>query len=99
METAPQFYETLYKKMAFHGFSDIWYSNTYAVGTILHEPDFNQRWHVGVWTGPNRDMLCLKQCYTDDEASLWLAPSGNDIQEAFEKSVEKLQMMTNLRAA
>ena len=89
MESA-DFYETLYKRMVFYGFSDIWFANTYAVGTVLYRPDFNKRWHVGVWTGPDRDMFCLKQCTTNEEAERWLSPGGDSIEEAFEKAVENL---------
>jgi hypothetical protein len=89
MESA-DFYEMLYKRMAFYGFNDIWFANTYAVGTVLYSPDFNERWHVGVWTGPDRDMFCLKQCTTNEQAEQWLSPGGNTIQEAFEKAVQQL---------
>lgn len=37
---------------------------------------------VGVWTGPNRDLLCVKECATAEEAEACLSPSGWSITHA-----------------
>jgi len=37
------------------------------------------RWHVGTWTGPQHDLLCLKKCATNAEAEKFLSPGGPTI--------------------
>ena len=34
------------------------------------------RFHVGVWTGPQLDLLCIERCDTNEEAERALSPSG-----------------------
>jgi hypothetical protein len=34
------------------------------------------RWMVGVWTGPEMDLICLKRCETNKEANQWLSPNA-----------------------
>lgn len=36
----------------------------------------SKRWHIGVWTGPQLDLVCLKYCETSEEAERWLSPGG-----------------------
>ena len=40
---------------------------------VWHAPG---RWMVGVWTGPQRDLLCLKVCETNAEANKYLSPGA-----------------------
>jgi hypothetical protein len=87
----PEFVRDLYKTMAYYGFSDIWYSNPWPIGSSPTEDIPCYRWHVGVWTGPHRDMLCLKQCLTNDEAHAWISPAGEDIQDAIKKAIARLK--------
>lgn len=37
------------------------------------------RFHVGQWTGPQLDLVCLKRCKTNEEAEKWLSPEGRTI--------------------
>ncbi len=37
---------------------------------------------VGVWTGPDRDLLCVRKCETPQEAEKYLSPSGWTITHA-----------------
>lgn len=32
--------------------------------------------YVGEWTGPDRDLICVKRCETSEEANRWLSPRG-----------------------
>ena len=34
------------------------------------------RFHVGVWTGPQHDLICVRGCDTNEEAERWLSPGG-----------------------
>jgi len=65
-------------------FSDIWY----AYPGPGPENRFGERWHAGVWTGPQHDLICVKRCKTNEEANRWLSPGANSIQEAVEAAVE-----------
>ncbi len=42
---------------------------------------------VGVWTGPDRDLLCVRECDTSIEAEKWLAPPGRMILDATLRSL------------
>lgn len=46
-------------------------------------------WFAGTWTGPQRDLICLKVCDTNKEANEWLSPEGITPEEAIKKAVEK----------
>jgi|SRR5580658_7664147 hypothetical protein len=37
---------------------------------------------VGTWTGPDTDLLCVKECSTADEAETYLSPEGWTISHA-----------------
>jgi len=69
-----------------HNWCDIWYACPSPSG--IDTPD---RWCVGVWTGPQNDLICVKHCKTNEEAEKWLSPGGNDIFEAIEKSEKLLE--------
>ena len=63
------------------GWSSIWYANPGPYGlTALLKNKFELawpgRWHVGVWTGPQNDLICVKHCQTNPEAEKYLSPSG-----------------------
>lgn len=36
-------------------------------------------WHVGTWTGPERDLVCIRRCATNEEARLALSPSSRTL--------------------
>lgn len=44
---------------------------------LLYLRNRRHRWHVGVWTGPHKDLLCVKYCDTVEEAETWLSPGGS----------------------
>lgn len=46
-------------------------------------------WFAGVWTGPQHDLICLKKCDTNEEANIWLSPSGRTPEEAVQHGIEK----------
>ena len=58
--------------------SAAWYANP---GPFFRLP-FGPRWHVGVWTGPDGDLVCVKGCKTAEEAVRHLSPSGWTILHA-----------------
>lgn len=43
---------------------------------------------IGVWTGPNKDILALKECATVANAGLWLSPAGETIIGAVTVAVQ-----------
>ncbi len=36
------------------------------------------RWMVGVWTGPQNDLLCVRHCRSNHEAEKYLSPPRTD---------------------
>jgi hypothetical protein len=89
MNTCP-FVENLYKSMAYYGFNAIQYCNGYAIGTILPDMPTGKRWRVGVWSGPNRTIMSLKFCDTEEEALALESPLGWDIADALEAAILRL---------
>jgi hypothetical protein len=63
-----------------------WLMNRYGWDTVwapgMGDVSFQRRWlawdsyRVGIWTGPDMDMLCTKWCATDRDAERWLSPGG-----------------------
>lgn len=51
------------------------------------------RYRVGVWTGPDKDLLCLKKCATKEEAERWLSPGGVTMGVAFLKAMLKYRRL------
>lgn len=62
------------KAFAGAGFDDLWFCGD---------------WFAGVWTGPQRDLICVKDCDTNEEAEIWLSPPGATPEEATRLSLEK----------
>ena len=46
-------------------------------------------WFAGVWTGPQRDLICVKKCDTNQEAEIWLSPEGDTPEDATRLALEK----------
>ena len=49
------------------------------------------RWVVGVCTGRDNDLICVKPCETTTESERWLSPSGDDPFDALEKAIALLK--------
>ncbi len=47
------------------------------------------RFHVGVWTGPQHDLICVRKCDTNKKADEFLSPGGRTILEATVKAIWK----------
>src|SRR5260370_38502550 len=75
-----------------YGWRDVWYlgSNTF--------PRYRRWWkfltaksaYIGVWTGPQHDLICVKECTTNEEAERYLSPEGWTILDAAIRSWWKL---------
>lgn len=80
------------------GFMDIWYAHpgprdyTYYLEGEAREK-FGGRWHAGVFTGPQHDLICVKQCATNEEAERYLSPGAHSIAEAIETALAKREEM------
>ena len=83
--------------MARYGWADMWYANPFQKGTVLTNnniglgTNFGPRWACGVWTGPQNDLLCLKECDTNEEANEWLSPMGYTPKAAALKARKKMR--------
>ena len=72
------------------GWTVVWYAHP--GGSYLRNLTgrWGGRWHVGVDTGPQHDLICLKHCRTNKEAERWLSPGGSLISIAVIKAILKL---------
>ena len=67
--------------MVENGWSHIWYANPFSEG----EPDWREkckghyedRWHVGVWSGPDNDIICVMPAKHKYLAE-WFSSSGSE---------------------
>ena len=50
---------------------------------------WRDRFHVGVWTGRDGDLICVKQCSTNEEAERYLAPGSSSLVMAAARSAWK----------
>ena len=83
--------ETLFKTMAKYGWSDIHYSNPFLPGEIpLY--DAQNRWTVGVRTGPKKDAICIKYCSTEEDVFRYTSPRGSTLNEAVHKAMRLYDM-------
>ena len=71
------------KLMHHFNWTDVWYAHP---GPFKY-PD---RFHVGVWAGVDLDLLCVKDCKTNEEAEEWLSPGANSIFMAAIKAALKV---------
>jgi hypothetical protein len=53
------------------GWTDIWYAHA--------EYLMKSRWFVGLWTGEQNDLICIKRCNTNQEAEKYLSPAASSI--------------------
>lgn len=74
-----------------YGWDAVWYADTHSFLTTLLWGD---RFHVGVWSGPDKDLLCLKRCETREEAERWLSPGGVTIGVALLKAMLKYRRLS-----
>ena len=80
-----------------HGWHDIWFlgSNRPRHGRHRRKGPLNfirpGACFVGVWTGPQRDLICIKPCTTNQEAEKYLSPPGWTITHAAIRSWLKLK--------
>lgn len=76
------------------GFTDIWYAHPGPRPYVEFQQGgsrerFGPRWHAGVWTGPNHDLICVKLCGTSEEAERSLSPGGWSPEEAVRLALQK----------
>ncbi len=70
--------------MHYSSFGDVWYAHP---GRLINAIRWSGRWHVGNWTGPQHDLICVKNCSTNAEAERWLSPGGRTILSAAIKAL------------
>jgi hypothetical protein len=80
---------TLWKKFHDAGFGDIWYAHP-GLENFGRER-FGPRFHAGVWTGPEFDLIAVKPCGDNEEANWWISPGGWTPEEATELALELLR--------
>jgi len=68
------------------GWDQLWYANP---GGDYRRSKTTPCWFAGTWTGPQRDLLCVKDCETNEEAERWLSPAGWTPEEAVELAIHK----------
>lgn len=74
------------------GFDTLWYAHP---GGKEHNR-FGARWHAGVWTGPENDLICVRRTVRSanrsqerNEAELLLSPGADTPEEAVRAAVAK----------
>lgn len=76
-----------------YGWRDIWYLGSNRPEQYRHWWSFitEKAAYVGVWTGPQLDLICVRECETNAEAEIWLSPEGWTIFDAALRSWFKLK--------
>jgi len=78
------------------GFTDIWYAHPGPRPYAHYQPSadgeckqYGPRWHAGVWTGPEHDLLCVQPCKTNEEAARYLSPGSWSPEGAVFLAIQK----------
>lgn len=88
----------VWKKFHDAGFTVLWYAhpginNYYADIDTIPRARFGGRWHAGVDTGPDGDLICVKHCASKEEAEDWLSPGGYTPELAVDLALSKILEM------
>jgi hypothetical protein len=67
------------------GFETLWYAGTPAP---YQDRQFGPRWHAGIWTGPDSDLVCVVPSGTAELAEEALSPAGWSPEEAAWRALE-----------
>lgn len=80
---------------------DIWYLGSNRPVRYRHWWNFigPSACYVGIWTGPDLDLICLRKCATAEEAEEWLSPPGWTIAHAAIRAWLKLIRVRKKRMA
>ena len=80
----------LWKRFHEAGWDVLWYAAPPPASANFLSQNYGPRWHAGVRSGPDGDLICVKECATKDEAERWLSPSGWTPEEAVALALAKL---------
>ncbi len=70
--------------MHFMNWDAVWYAHPGSVkGAIL----WSGRYHVGIWTGPDNDLVCIRSVSSSQAAEAALSPGGHTILTATLKAL------------
>jgi hypothetical protein len=83
----------LFQTFAKYGWSDIHYSNGF-LPDELPKVDLMNRWSVGIRTGPNKDIICVRHCNTKEDVLKYESPRGSSIKEATWKAIRLFEDTT-----
>ncbi len=67
-----------------NGWDAVWYANPGKLSRWLLS---SGRWHVGFWTGPHNDLVCVARTASRTAAEKWLSPGGRTILSAALKAM------------
>jgi hypothetical protein len=69
------------------GWCDLWYAHPGYRN--FWKRRFGGRWHAGVWTGPDNDMICVARAVTREDAERLASPGAYTILGAILKAATK----------
>jgi hypothetical protein len=72
------------------GFDAIWYASGWPSWSYGHKG--LRRFFAGTWTGPQLDLICVKECDTNEVANRWMSPEGKTPEDAIEFALRLLVM-------
>lgn len=49
----------------------------------------DDRWIIGQYTGPDKDWICFAPAFSVEDSEFFLAPAGNCIRDALEKTLKE----------
>lgn len=75
--------------------TDVWYAHPgpNSLRRLCYWRRFVNRWHVGVLTGWENDLICIKWCTSNEKAELCLSPGSSTILTACLRSLIKRALL------
>ena len=75
----------LYKTMAKYSWMDIHYANSF-LPTDNPKQDHPNSWYIGIWSGPDKKTMCVREAHSEEEVKKYKSPPGSSINEAVSKA-------------
>jgi hypothetical protein len=77
--------QDFYRVMAKYSWRDIHYANSFLPDDEIKQDNPNC-WRIGIWSGPKKDTVCVREAHTEADLVRYRSPGGSSIHDAITKA-------------